>query len=124
MSRVRYTTYILSLVVLAAMSLTFGGCKAQQQMQSQIADMDTRLTKTESHVTTLDGDVRKANMGIQELRGQLSRLTDATMALQKVIEEQRQKAADAEAAAKAKAGPAAKKAPAKKAPPAKAKKRH
>jgi len=122
-SRGRYVRILLSAAALVVLSLTFGGCKAQQQMQQQIADMDAKLADAQRRITALDAELKKANFEITQMKGLVTKLGNVTVDLQKA-EEERQKAA-AEAKAKAEAAAAAKKAaPAKKpgAKPAPAKK--
>lgn len=119
MSRARYLPVVLSIAVLVGMSSTLTGCKAQQQMQQQLADVDTRVQKNESRMTALENDIKKANLEIGQLRKALAEVTQATLTLQEA-EKDRQRAAleakqKAEAAAASK-GKGAKKGPAKPAP--------
>ena len=113
MHKTRYFTLVLAVMTLTVLSLTMGGCKAQQQMQQQVADFDAKLADAQRRITALDAEVKKTNFEINQLKGLVTKLGNVTVDLQKA-EEERQKSA-AEAKAKASAKKTAKKAaPAKK----------
>jgi outer membrane murein-binding lipoprotein Lpp len=83
--------------------LGLAGCKMQQQMQTQITDLETKVTDTQHRVTAMDADLKKANFEIGQMKSLIAKLGDTVVNLQRVEEERQKKAA--EDAAKAAAMP-------------------
>ncbi len=92
MSSTRYLGTFLSIVVLVGLSLSLGGCKAQQQMQQQLAEMDTKLQQSERHVKDLTADLAKTKFEVDQMKGLIKQVGSSVLELQKA-EEDRQKAA-------------------------------
>lgn len=119
MSIRRYVHVLLAVAVLATSSLMLGGCKAQQQMQQQVADMGAKIDSNQNLVKTAHDEINKLKFEVGQLKGLVTKLGNVIVDLQKA-EEERQKAM---AEAKARADSSKKKGTAKKAAP-NAKKKH
>lgn len=108
MSRTRYVGVFLSTATLVAMSLTMSGCKAQQQMQQQLAAQDERVQTLERRIKDLEADIRKDKMDLANLREFSKTTADTVLAMKQAQDERDRQAAEAkakaEAAAKAKGG--------------------
>jgi chromosome segregation ATPase len=83
------------------MSLSMTGCKAQQQMQQQIAEMDNRVKDIERRSRDLESELKKSNMELMQLRGVVKQVGDATVQLQKLEEDRQKNAAEAKSKAEA-----------------------
>ena len=105
----RNIVYALSLISLLAL----GGCKAQQQMQQQITEMDGKLADAQKKITTLESELKKEASDMTQLKGVIAKMGDVVVNLQKTEDDRQKKAAEAaakaaqaaEMAAKKKAGP-------------------
>ena len=83
---------VLMALTLSIALLAMSGCKAQQQMQQQVADIDAKIADATRRMTAMDADLKKANFEITQLKGLVTKLGNITVDLQKA-EEDRQKAA-------------------------------
>ena len=111
MSSTRYLGRFFSLVVLVGLTLSLGGCKAQQQMQQAISDMDTKLQQSERHIKDLTADLAKTKFEVDQMKSLIKTVGNSVLELQKA-EEERQTAA-LEAKQKAESAKAAKPMPKK-----------
>jgi chromosome segregation ATPase len=119
----RNSRIVFTVLTAASFAIALGGmlsgCKGNQQLQQQVADMDAKLADSQKRITTLEGELKKESFELNQLKGLVTKLGNVTVDLQRA-EEERQKAA-----AEAKTKAATKKpAAAKKAAPSKGKKKH
>ncbi|MBI3556194.1 MAG: hypothetical protein HY074_08015 [Deltaproteobacteria bacterium] len=91
----RYLGTFLSMAVLVGLSLTMGGCKAQQQMQQQLAEMDTKLQQSERHIKDLTADLAKTNFELNQMKGLVKQTAQSVVDLQKAEEERARAALEA-----------------------------
>lgn len=101
-------------VILTFLSiLSLGGCKQQQQMQQQIEGLEAKSSEAQKKMAALDGDLKKANFEITQLKALVTRLGNVVVDLQKAEEERAKAAEAARLAAATKSAGAKKKQPAK-----------
>jgi len=103
MKSLRPVFYLIAITAL----LSLAGCKAQQQMQQQLADLEVKVADSQKRIMSLDNELKKSAAERNEIKGLITKLGDVVVNLQRAEEERQQKAAQ-EAAARAKK-PAAKK---------------
>ena len=99
--RIRQIMSILSVLALAAAATLMPGCKAQQQMQQQLVDMDAKLADAQRRITALDSDQKKTDYELTQLKGLVTKLGNVTVELQRGEEERQKAAAEAKARAEA-----------------------
>lgn len=112
---------LVIMAVMVAGLVALAGCKGQQQMQQQMADLNTKVDDAQKRTASMDAEIKKTKFEVDQLKGLVTKLSEVVLNLQKSEDERQAKArAAAEAAAakaaKAKPGP-------KKAAPAKPKKK-
>lgn len=101
--------YILLAMASVFAALSLSGCKAQKQMQQQIADMDARMGDMQRRLTAMDAEVKRMGTDNAQIKGLLTKLGNVVVDLQKAEEDRQRAAAEAKAKASSKGGKGKKK---------------
>lgn len=96
--------YFFATTIAVLSLLSMSGCKAQKQMQQQIADLDAKMGDTQRRLTSMDTDLKKATGELNQIKALIAKLGTVVVDLQKAEEDRQKAAAEAKAKASTKGG--------------------
>ena len=94
--------YFFATTIAVLSLLSMSGCKAQKQMQQQIADLDAKMGDTQRRLTSMDADVKKTAGEVSQMKALMAKLGTVVVDLQRAEEDRQKAAAEAKAKASAK----------------------
>ncbi len=79
----------LRLYIVVILMAFISACKADTEMQNKIIDLDTKVADAQKKITALETENKKLNFELTQIKGHLTRVGNATVALQQSIEANR-----------------------------------